>query len=160
RRLESPEIEQHASHFHGTALAGDSLAENHANLLVVGTEHQPLAVLDELAAKQDVLKVIEPGELPERIDGRETARPCLRASDGEANEDEQEDSGSEPRHTIILLFASPFGRPRVQARERAAGWRSEPASNCRGSRGTIPRASAAHRSNRTPGWLSTSHCCR
>ena len=86
--LETSDVEQHASNFDQTFLRGSAVAHHDANVVFVGTQHQTLAVLGDLAAQQNVLKMVEAGKLSEGVDGREAARGRLPVRDAGGGEND------------------------------------------------------------------------
>jgi redox-sensing transcriptional repressor len=89
--FELTDVDHLSAYFDGARRAADALVESDADLLLVGPQHEPLAVVGELAAEHDVRKVIEGGELSERVDRRQTTCRRLRL----ARQRNQRDNGRE-----------------------------------------------------------------
>ena len=71
----------------------DTVVEEHAYLVFVGTQEHVRALCRELSAHEDVLQVIEAGILSECVDGGQTTGVRLGIRDGDQNERRKEDSG-------------------------------------------------------------------
>jgi len=93
-RLQSSNIDKLTTNLHRSGSRPHVVLENRANVAVFGVERDPSAFFLELAAKQDVLKVEETGELPEPSDRRQSAWRRLCRAEDRRQQDDGGDNGT------------------------------------------------------------------